>query len=144
MLPRVFQSASLATLLFAMAVALLGPILDHHFAERQANHVHIYSGPVDPSHVHSYETPHDYLHARDGLEASAEGPSSGDSPPDDIVYLTSNKEMLLFFDSVAAPTVYAAFAFLDSEDEPLISGISSDDKIPPEAIIVPPQRPPRV
>ncbi|MEW5989632.1 MAG: hypothetical protein AB1791_23645 [Chloroflexota bacterium] len=41
----------------AILLTIYGPLLDHHFAERQPNHLHIYFGHVLPNHTHAgYET----------------------------------------------------------------------------------------
>ena len=48
--------------LTAIAAAVLvlpsiGPLLDHHYAERLPSHTHNYPGDEMPTHVHSYEVP---------------------------------------------------------------------------------------
>ena len=41
--------------------ATLGPLLDHHYAERLPNHTHLYLGPGGPNHVHPFEV-QDHFH----------------------------------------------------------------------------------
>ena len=35
----------------------IGPLVDHHFAERQLGHLHLYAGSL---HVHSFDQPHSH------------------------------------------------------------------------------------
>lgn len=42
----------------------LGPVLDHHFAERQPDHAHIYFGPILFRHIHPFEEPHGHIHGQ--------------------------------------------------------------------------------
>ena len=47
----------------ALLMPLFGPLLDHHFPERQPHHAHVYLGSVVPDHVHPYQAPdHDHGH----------------------------------------------------------------------------------
>jgi hypothetical protein len=50
--------------LYAIILPILGPALDHHFAERLPFHEHIYRGAVVPEHAHLYQIPHE--HTPDG------------------------------------------------------------------------------
>ena len=54
----------------SLLVSALGPMLDHHFAERHPAHGHLYLGAVGPEHSHPYE--HSHIHY-DGLYAPAPG-----------------------------------------------------------------------
>ena len=42
--------------LTALFLPLFGPALDHHFAERQPDHGHVYLDGPDHEHLHTYET----------------------------------------------------------------------------------------
>lgn len=42
--------------LTALFLPLFGPLMDHHFAERQPGHAHIYLDGPAHKHLHSYET----------------------------------------------------------------------------------------
>ena len=44
--------------LWALSTPALGPVMDHHFAERQHNHFHIYFGPPEVDHIHPYQDRH--------------------------------------------------------------------------------------
>lgn len=54
----------------ALLVSALGPMLDHHFAERHPAHGHLYLGAVGPEHSHPFEHPHIHY---DELYAPAPG-----------------------------------------------------------------------
>ena len=54
----------------ALLVSALGPMLDHHFAERHPAHGHLYLGAVGPEHSHAFE--HSHIHY-DDLYAPAPG-----------------------------------------------------------------------
>lgn len=40
----------------------LGPVADHHFAERHPAHQHLYLGAAVPEHQHRYQTAHRHHH----------------------------------------------------------------------------------
>ena len=42
--------------LTALFLPLFGPVLDHHFTERQPDHGHVYLDGPDHEHLHIYET----------------------------------------------------------------------------------------
>ncbi len=73
---------------YALFLPLLGPLADHHFAERRPSHGHIYSGDMPAQHLHPYETTHVHdgtTGASIGLEVTG-GSSSG------IIILPPNDE----------------------------------------------------
>jgi hypothetical protein len=71
-----------------LLLPLFGPLLDHHFAERQHDHVHVYPGRVTPDHAHPYEQPHSHFRDDRGTNGADDLPPD-DSTPRDIVYLAS-------------------------------------------------------
>ncbi len=54
--------------LLALALPSFGPVLDHHFAERQPNHGHLGALHVH-AHEHGYGTQHDHVHYHEGTKA---------------------------------------------------------------------------
>lgn len=49
---------ALSLLLYAAIMfPSIGPLVDHHFAERQLGHLHLYAGSL---HVHSFDRPHSH------------------------------------------------------------------------------------
>ena len=67
----------------ALASPSVGPLLDHHFAERQPDHVHIYRGERIVEHVH----PYGLAHAHDTRQKQQ--PAIGSGHVAGIVYLIS-------------------------------------------------------
>ena len=57
----------------ALLASALGPMLDHHFAERHPAHGHLYLGVGGPEHSHPYE--HSHIHYNE-LYAPAPGDES--------------------------------------------------------------------
>lgn len=58
--PKVFLPLTALALLFAILTPLLGPLVDHHFAERQPGHVHLYLTGVPVQHLHHHEAFHSH------------------------------------------------------------------------------------
>ena len=76
----------LAFALFALALPIVGPLDDHHFAERSHTHLHIYPDgrPASHEHVGAQALPH--LHStRPDLLRHGES----DAQPLDVMYLTN-------------------------------------------------------
>ncbi len=42
----------------AVLTTIVGPVLDHHFAERQGSHGHVFLNEVQPEHGHSVDDGH--------------------------------------------------------------------------------------
>ena len=60
MITRLLLGFSILTLLVSFLVPAVGPLMDHHFAERQPAHQHL--GLVG-DHVHDYGANHAHRHA---------------------------------------------------------------------------------
>ena len=59
--------------LTALFLPLFGPLMDHHFAERQPGHAHIYLSNPAHNHLHSYETDdHHSIHSPNVADADAQ------------------------------------------------------------------------
>ena len=56
--PKVFFPITALALLTALLIPLLGPLVDHHFAERQPGHLHLYLTGVPVQHLHDHEASH--------------------------------------------------------------------------------------
>ena len=56
--PKVLLPVTALALLTALLLPLLGPLADHHFAERQPGHLHIYLAGVPIQHLHDHEAFH--------------------------------------------------------------------------------------
>lgn len=125
------QSLALLAVVALLASAV-GPMLDHHFAERHPAHGHLYLGAVSPGHSHPYE--HSHIHYTE-LYAPA--------PGDDVI---------LFFApydgsghahaDLAVPAAEPSPQYTDDGGPLLASG--GDDAALLRGIAVPPLRqPPR-
>lgn len=58
----------------ALLLPSLGPLLDHHFAERHPGHTHWYRGAAGPEHSHPFEQFHIHYDAMyDAMYAPADG-----------------------------------------------------------------------
>ena len=136
MLKKVGYPLVTASLMFALVTSMLGAVLDHHSAERQPDHVHIYLGPATPDHTHPYETDHTHSHGQDTVDPT-------DSAPNDTVYITSHDGSGHSLVSLTAPTSHDVTVFPGSQDNQLLLGLAGKDIVSPEAFVSPPKRPPR-
>ncbi len=130
--------------LYALFLSFFGPVLDHHYAERQPEREHIYLGRVIPDHVHPYEMLHTYFHTQ-----VADGEASGYAPlsnkvSNDTVYLTSYDGMGQVFTQLTVPSIHLALNSPDLEGDSFAFGTPEDDTLPQDAFIVPPKKPPRI
>lgn len=129
---------------FALSLSFSGPLIDHHYAERQLNHAHIYLGQFVPDHVHPYEVPHTHSHTQEANgRTSAQAPLS-DKAPNDIVYLTSYDGMGQVFTQLTVPSIHLALNSPDLEGDSFAFGTPEDDTFPQDVFIVPPKKPPRI
>ena len=55
---KVLFPVTALALLAALLLPLLGPLVDHHFAERQPAHLHVYLAGVPIQHLHDHEAFH--------------------------------------------------------------------------------------
>lgn len=82
----------LAFALFALALPIVGPMDDHHFAERSHTHLHIYPDGRPASHEHTGALALPHLHPT-RFDLSRYGES--DAQPPDVMYLTNATASLL-------------------------------------------------
>lgn len=123
------QSLSLLAVV-ALLMSALGPMLDHHFAERHPAHGHLYSGGAGTEHSHPFERSHIHY---DELYA----PAPGD---EDIIFFAP-------YDGSGHP--HADLAVPVSSPSPLYSdgggpllGNGGDDAARLQGIALPPLRQP--
>ena len=70
---------------YSVFTQLYGPLLDHHFVERQPDHTHIYLGQAVTDHTHTYEVPHSHDESQDtsvGMGSTGAGDGIFFLPPD--------------------------------------------------------------
>ena len=117
----------------ALLASALGPMLDHHFAERHPAHGHLYLGAADSGHSHPFE--HSHIHY-DALYAPAPGQG-------DIVFFAPYDGMGHAHADIATPAVTASLQFGGDGDLLLRKGGDSVSVL--RGLAVPPLRhPPRV
>lgn len=133
---RLFRAALCWSMTAFAAAALflpaLGPLLDHHYAERQPNHAHVYLGPAAPDHVHPFEMYGHHVH-----HSHDHAPSS-----DGIVYLVSHDGTSPAQVDVTIPSVEGS-SFTVPEEKRTSFGTARNDSLPNDALIAPPKQPPR-
>lgn len=84
--PSLGWMLSLAAALFALALPMLGPLDDHHFAERSHTHGHIYLNGAPVPHNHSYAGLPLHSHRDPGSQLALLG---GWQQGSDVLYLTA-------------------------------------------------------
>ena len=117
----------------ALLLPAFGPLLDHHLAERQPGHAHVYVGRAVPDHTHPYEVHHRHAHS---------GSANGNGGADGILYLTSHDGIGSGLTGATASLAQDSLGPLTPEDAPL-QGRFHGDAPPDDAPIAPPWRPPR-
>lgn len=128
MITRLLLGFSILTLLVSLLVPAVGPLMDHHFAERQPAHQHL--GLVG-DHVHDYGANHAHRHAGPDGAGSGNGTAlynAEGGPAGSTVGLTTDKAMQ---------------AFLLFEPTSTVSLPASLDRLARQAFTPPPDRPPR-
>jgi hypothetical protein len=127
----------------ALFMPFFGPMLDHHFAERQPSHGHIFFGPADAEHVHFYEAAHTHFHAHDLPAIPAGNGSESNKLPNEVVYLTSPDGVGQSSPSFTVTSLYIDLVFPDQGDSRFLLSLAGQDDLPSEIFIPPPERPPR-
>jgi len=126
LLSAMFTTAATA----AVFLPTLGPLLDHHYAERLPNHAHLYFGQADYDHVHPFEMQNHIHYYPDEV------------PPDGIVYLASYDGSSPVMIDATVHAIQQTPPFVGTDDA-AAHGISHDSLIPDDAILVVPKKPPR-
>lgn len=126
--------------LYALLLATLGPVLDHHFAERQPDHQHVYLGNTNPAHQHPYQAAHIHRHEPAG---GGPQPESSSALPEDTLYLTDSQGIGQAVDTLATPWRYTYLFLPDTGDNPLYNSTSPDRPLA-ERSVAPLERPPLV
>ena len=129
--------------LYALFMPFFGPILDHHFAERQYNHQHIYFGSASAEHTHFYDFPDPNSHTHNMPVIPAGSASESHESPNEVVYLTFQDGMGQSAPSFTIPALQVGFVFPDLGNLHFLLSPTGQDSLPPEIFIPPPKRPPR-
>ncbi len=125
--------------LYALLLPVVGPLLDHHYAEWQHNHGHVFLGGAPGEagfHVHIYETSGDHGHL------PAADYSDGRSGPEGVAYFSG-------FDGagsgpVSSPTGPStdSLTFPDPGDHPLLAAYRGAELPRTGVHVAPPRKPP--
>ncbi|MBM3943269.1 MAG: hypothetical protein FJ316_10175 [SAR202 cluster bacterium] len=101
------RAAALLLALAALLLPVLGPVVDHHFAEREPGHVHIYVGPALPTHLHPYEQSHGHQHDPNFIISDSDQPQAPGAP---VAFLPDHDSGLQAGPDTVAPTLRPQFA----------------------------------
>ncbi len=90
--PSFARMVLLALALFALAIPIVGPLDDHHFAERSHTHQHLYMDGRPAEHVHLLESGRLHRHA-----GQIDMPAYGREwlQPDGVAYFTDTTASLM-------------------------------------------------
>ena len=127
-----FQVA-VVTAIVALLLSSIGPLADHHFAERHPGHAHVYLGPEGPDHAHPYQAAHFHAHAYDDNQPGSAG----------IVFLTSQDGLGQGYLDLAAPVVLQFAVIPGPDDNPFLFGASSGYAVLHGTVVGPLKYPPR-
>ena len=128
--------------LLASFLPSLGPVLDHHFAERQLEHTHL--GQLIPSHTHPYEVIH--THSSDDRKA-VPTVSTGlqvAGPQDQVGFFVSHDRLAQDLSPPAAVMMHLSTDGGSSTDMSLPFAAGGERASLHEAVIAPPKKPPKV
>lgn len=123
---------------------LFAPLLDHHFAERQPIHMHLYFGPVNPDHLHSYPAPHAHLHGLESLGVQPGEAAPGHKAPNGTVSLASHDAITQSLVGFSVTCFGVAADFLTPDDAPYSLAPRGDEVFLDDAFLAPLKKPPRV
>ena len=141
-LKRMAAQVAAISLVFLLFLPFIGPQLDHHFAERRPDHVHVYLGDVLPDHTHSFEGRHVHYHLPSGQSMNSGDPSER-GPAQGIVYLTSDEGLGQGSVDLTSRLIQQSPLFPGPDDVPRLFDIGRGDAILSSAFVAPPKKPPR-
>ena len=116
----------------ALLASAIGPMLDHHFAERHPAHGHLYLGAADGEHTHPFEHPHIHY---DAMYAPAPGDAS-------IVFFASYDGIGHAHADIATPAVTASLWF-DADGDLLLRKGGDAVSVLRGVTVAPLRQPPR-
>ena len=103
---RVLLYGATVILLMALSFPMLGAMVDHHFAERQPGHLHIFLSGSPADHLHH----HDNLHSHEATVVQLPGVDSATTIlKNNVIFLPSDGE-----GAAGAPALGIALAMLTS------------------------------
>ena len=103
---RVLIYGATAVLLMALFFPMLGAMVDHHFAERQPGHSHIFLSGAPTDHLHHHEA----LHSHEAFGVALPGAESATTIlKNNVIFLPSDGE-----GTAGAPALGITLAMLTS------------------------------
>ncbi|MDA0264499.1 MAG: hypothetical protein O3A93_09815 [Chloroflexi bacterium] len=123
-------------LITAVFLTFLGPAMDHHFAERQHTHTHVYLTGEAASQGHPGLHPFELSHSHSAFPGDAAG-------LDGILYQTSDDGAGNLGTLTVAPAIMGGFNHSLYGGDYLSLAIPPSEGGLPEAFVTPPTRPPR-
>lgn len=130
--------------LYCLLFPFCGLVLDHHFAERQPEHMHLYLGKVTPNHAHPYEVFHTHSSAHEADNTNFQETPKSDPAPDGIVYLTSRDGVSQSLAQLAASSIHPSSDFHSLDEPSNTFSIPTDDTNWRDPYLALPKKPPRL
>lgn len=135
--PRILFPITALALLSALLIPLLGPLADHHFAERQPGHLHIYLSGVPIQHLHDHEA----IHTHDAPNTNPLGVDSGGPVlKNSVIFMPQEGEglsvstlgiTLALLTSIVALALPTMLTLLTPRNQPDLRGIVLSPDPPP-------------
>ena len=139
----IWARGAAVSLVWVLVWSLLGPPFDHHFAERQLGHSHIYLAQHDADHRHPFQDAHP--HSGPGQEQTAPvGFSEGVPAGEGIVYLSSNDGTGRSIDTALSLAIKPATIFPYLGNNSLFLRKVPESNALNEAFVAPPKKPPTI
>jgi hypothetical protein len=123
----------IVAVVYLLLAPFLGPMLDHHFAERQHNHQHIHFGSGGTKHVHFYDLLHLHSHTHNTPVIPPSNGLASHEPPNEVIYLTSQYGVGQSAPSFTIPELQVDFVFPDLGDNRFLRRPTSQDSLPPKS-----------
>ena len=128
-------------LVFSLALLTLGPMLDHHFAERHPEHHHVYLGAATPDHSHSFERTHS--HDRNRMLWTKQQPP-GDLPENGVLVVASNDGTFPSVADLTFPTSLLPAGLIEGGGSGMPRLSFDAAEVLTSVNVSPPRRPPRI
>lgn len=129
--------------LYLVFSPVLGPVLDHHFAERHHNHSHVYLGNEAYAHDHTYQLDHTHRYIVETGSTESRGGYRDGSRPAATVYLTSDDGVGGGLIAAAVPYLNQSLRFPVQGDNQFWFAWAADVAIPLGVLLSPPVPPPQ-
>jgi hypothetical protein len=124
----------------ALALSSLGPMIDHHFAERHPGHLHLFFSPADVTHSHNFDRSHD--HYASWMYGSILGQTAR-AKADGISFFLPNDGIGYGTVDLTIPFVVRPISFSGDAAAGILESAGVAYAIPNSATVAPPRRPPR-